>query len=580
MLPEVGRLTQRAHKGLAMKNLFCWISRRILSCQSGNTGRVVSQVVLAKCDHRRLLSTAAVIPSHLPDMHIPTNLPFHQYIFDRCQLYGDTTALEDFLTGRKYTFLDLKEKSIKVASALTRKGYRKGDVVLAFTPNTIDFTVLMLACAATGLWFSAANPAFTAEELSRQLLHSRSKAVFTVPALASHVRQALLTPLNCVKDLFVFGECPGFQPFQSLIDDDGKAFPDVDINPVEDVFTLPYSSGTTGMPKGVMLTHYNCLANCLQVMQSFPVGPGECGLGLLPLYHIYGMMVVQFSVIQGGAALCYLPKFEPEIFLRCLHEKKVNVLHVVPPLLVFLCKQPLVERFDLSSLRRLLCGAAPLGEALTLEFTRRFDNKIQVLQGYGMTETAPVTNLDTTSTPGSIGNTTANTVGKIVDVASNQALGPGEVGEYCVKGPQVMKGYFKNKKATDDMIEPDGWLHTGDIGYYNKDGLVFIKDRLKELIKYKGSQVPPAELEALLLGHPDVQDVAVIGVPDDQAGELPKAFVVRKPGSNLTEKEVARFVEERVSHTKKLRGGVQFVEDIPKNPSGKILRRVLREKYL
>ncbi|XP_059160340.1 uncharacterized protein LOC131943956 isoform X2 [Physella acuta] len=540
------------------------------------------QLVLRHASTSSSVSPDNIIMSERRDIHIPRNLAFHQYFYSKCDEFKDITASEDFLTGRKYTFLDLKEKSIKVASALTRKGYRKGDVVLAFTPNTIDFTVLMLACAATGLWFSAANPAFTAEELSRQLNDCSSKAIFTIPAFATTVKDALNNKQfpNKVQDLFVFGECPGFQPFQSLIDDDGKAFPDVDINPVEDVFTLPYSSGTTGMPKGVMLTHYNCLANCLQVIESVSVGKSDRCLGLLPLYHIYGMTAVQFAALQTGASLQFLPKFEPETFLRCLQDKQITLAHLVPPLIVFLAKHPLVAKYDLSALKMVISGAAPLGVDITQQFQQRFEGKIVVNQGYGMTETTPVTNVDTTATPGSIGNMVVNTLGKIVDVASNQALGPGEVGEYCVKGPQVMKGYFKNKKATDDMIEPDGWLHTGDIGYYNKDGLVFIKDRLKELIKYKGSQVPPAELEALLLGHPDVQDVAVIGVPDDQAGELPKAFVVKKPGSKLTEKEVARFVEERVSHTKKLRGGVQFVEDIPKNPSGKILRRVLREKYL
>ncbi|CAL1533737.1 unnamed protein product [Lymnaea stagnalis] len=520
--------------------------------------------------------------SHEPDINIPTNAPFHQFIFDKCDLYKDDPAVEDFLTGRKYTHSQVKEKSIKVASALHRLGYRKGDVITSFSTNHVDFTILMLACAANGIWFSPANPTYTHEELSRQLNCSGSKAVFTIAPVAGTVKTALDNKdfPNKVKKLFVFGEAPGFQPFQTLLDDDGKAFPDVDINPVEDVLTLPYSSGTTGLPKGVMLTHYNCLANCIQTQSvSKTTGSDRC-LGLLPLYHIYGMITVQFSCLYAGASVIYLPKFDPESFLRCLQDRKITLAYLVPPLIVFLAKQPMVDKFNLKSLETVFSGAAPLGEDLSVAFLKRLNHGVSLNQGFGLTETSPLTNLDYTRKPGSIGPMITNTLGKFVDLKTKKVLGPGEFGEFCVKGPQVMKGYFNNKQATDEMVTPDGWLHTGDAGHFTKDGFVYIRDRIKELIKYKGSQVAPAELEALLLGHSDIQDVAVIGVPDEMAGELPKAFVVKKPSAKVTEQEIIKFVEGKVSPIKKLRGGVELIDEIPKTPSGKILRRVLKAKYL
>ncbi|BFZ12021.1 hypothetical protein BsWGS_15060 [Bradybaena similaris] len=540
---------------------------------------------------RRLLflSTAAanvsqdhIVRCPLPDLDIPTNVPFHQFIFDKCDAFKDNVAVEDFLTGKQYTYAQLKEKSIKVASGLHKLGYGKGDVLLLSSPNNVDVTVLMLACAANGMWFSSANPNFIARELAIQLNHSGAVVLVAASALTATAKEALTNTEfpNRVKDLFVFGEAPGFQPFQKLLDDDGSSFPDVEINPLEDVYLLPYSSGTTGLPKGVMLTHRNCLANCMQVITSIPVSPDDRCLGLLPLYHIFGMVVVQFSVLLGGARISYLPKFDPEIFLKCIQDRKITFAHLVPPLVVFLAKHPLVSNYDLTSLKQIVCGAAPLGIDISNEFLKRFSHGIKLNQGYGLTETGPVLNFDFTNTLGSVGPVVPNTEGKIVDVETKRTLGPEERGEYCVRGPQVMKGYFKNQKATDEMIEPDGWLHTGDIGYYNKDGICYIEERLKELIKYKGSQVAPAELEALLLGHPSIQDAAVIGVPDEAAGELPKAFIVKKPGSNVSEAEIIQFIEGRVTHTKRLRGGVQFIDEVPKNPSGKILRRVLRAKYL
>ncbi|GFO49199.1 4-coumarate--coa ligase 1-like [Plakobranchus ocellatus] len=523
-----------------------------------------------------------ILRSPVPDIHIPPDLPVHQMVFELCDKYKDKLAVEEFLTGRKYTYTQLKDASFRVASALYRKGYRKGDVLLAFAVNNVDYTVLMVACAAIGVWFSAANPGFTSDELARQLQHSGARGMCISALLSGVAKEAMANKEfpNKVKDLFVFGEASGFQPFGDLLVDDGKAFPDVDVDATKDVFVLPYSSGTTGFPKGVMLSHHNCVANVFQICKLLSPDDQDRCIGLLPLYHIYGMVVVQFVSLMGGASITYLPKFDPESFLKCLHQRKISVAFLVPPLILFLAKHPMVSNFDLTAIKEVVCGAAPLGEELTEEFIARHPSVEALRQGYGMTETSPVTNLDMTQTPGSAGHMLPNTLGKIVDVDSRQTLGMGERGELCVKGPNVMQGYYMNQEATDDMISADGWLYTGDIGYFNEEGVVVIKDRLKELIKYKGSQVAPAELEAVLLSHPDIQDVAVIGVPDQAAGELPKAFVVARPGSNLTPDQVTGFLEGKVAHTKRLRGGVQFIEEIPKNPSGKILRRVLKASNL
>ncbi|KAK0050715.1 4-coumarate--CoA ligase 5 [Biomphalaria pfeifferi] len=519
----------------------CWVCSRWMSTSS-------------------LIGPDNVVRSHLPDINIPTNVPFHQFMFEKCDQYKNLVAVEDFLSGQTYTFAQLKEKAIKVGSGLHRLGYRKGDVISVYSPNHVHYPVLMLACAATGVWFSAVNPSYKEDELRRQFLHSGSKAVFTTPSSASLVSTVVKCRDSQVKDLFVFGSVEGFQgfrPFQYLLDDDGRMFPDVDINPVEDVFILPYSSGTTGLPKGVMLTHYNCMANCLQIASSLPTSPEDRVLGLLPLFHLFGMIVVQFSVLLSGSSVVYLPKFEPETFLKCLQDKQITLAHLIRK-----------ENF---------CGAAPLGPELTAEFLKRLDHGVTINQGFGSTETISPT-LDVTSTNGSVGYMVVNTLGKFVNT-ENKTLPPGKAGEFCVKGPQVMKGYYKNKQATDEMIEPNGWIHTGDVGYVSESGLIYIQDRIKDIIKYKGFQVPPAELEALLLGHPDVQDVAVLGVPDLECGELPKAFVVKKPGSKVKEQELVNYVEDRVSHIKRLRAGVLFIDEIPKNPSGKILRKMIRIKY-
>jgi acyl-CoA synthetase (AMP-forming)/AMP-acid ligase II len=303
----------------------------------------------------------------------------------------------------------------------------------------------------------------------------------------------------------------------------------------------------------------------------------EVVVAVLPFFHIYGMSVLMNAVLYNGATTVTMPRFDLAEFLRIVQDYKVTRAYLVPPIILALAKHPLVDEYDVSSLRLIWSGAAPLSANVEAAAAARIDG--MVAQGYGLTETSPVTH---TTLPGqvragSIGFVLPNTEVRVIDTATGADLGVGEEGEIWIRGPQVMKGYLNNEAATRDCITPDGWFQTGDIGKVDADGYWYITDRLKELIKYKGFQVPPAELEGLLLKHPAVADAAVIPVADEEAGELPKAFVVRKAGHEADAEELMEFVAGHVASYKKIRK-LEFIDEIPTSASGKILRRVLRDR--
>jgi acyl-CoA synthetase (AMP-forming)/AMP-acid ligase II len=360
-------------------------------------------------------------------------------------------------------------------------------------------------------------------------------------------------------------------PFEALL---GAPIDQVSVDLERHVLAMPYSSGTTGLPKGVMLSHANLVANVAQIAAIEPVRPGERTLAVLPFFHIYGMTVLMAYILAGGGALVTLPRFELEAALRLAAEHRMRRLFVVPPVVLALAKHPLVAGFDLSALEIVFSGAAPLGAELEAACAGRLG--CAVVQGYGMTEMSPVSHFTPAGryAPGSAGATVPNTRCRIVDPETGADLPAGEVGELWVQGPQVMLGYLNNPEATEATLK-DGWLRTGDLGRIDKDGNLHIVDRVKELIKVKGFQVPPAELEALLVTHPEVSDCAVIGLPDEECGEVPAAFVVRAAGAEPLPEALQAFVASHVAHYKQLRK-VTFVEAIPKSPSGKILRRLLR----
>jgi acyl-CoA synthetase (AMP-forming)/AMP-acid ligase II len=376
-----------------------------------------------------------------------------------------------------------------------------------------------------------------------------------------------------IDELFVFGSLPGATSFDELLVDNGRA-EQVEINPREDLIALPYSSGTTGLPKGVMLTHHNLVANLRQMEGLCYFYDTDTLICVLPLFHIYGLVVVLNMGLYSGATVVMMPRFDLEQFLKAAQDYEVTLAHLVPPIILALAKHPIVDNYKLPKLHTLFSGAAPLGEELTRACMERLGCSVR--QGYGMTETSPVTH----SSPapplpvkfGSVGVPAPNTECKIMDLETGEQLGPGQKGEVCMRGPQIMTGYLNKPEATAQTIDVEGWLHTGDIGYFDEDGHFFIVDRAKELIKYKGFQVPPAELEAVLLTHPCVADAAVIPYPDDEAGEVPKGIIVLR--SQVEPEAIMEFVAERVAPHKRIRQ-IEFVDKIPKSPSGKILRRVL-----
>ena len=327
-----------------------------------------------------------------------------------------------------------------------------------------------------------------------------------------------------------------------------------------------------------MLTHYNLVANVAQIAANEGIGADDKLIGILPFYHIYGMTVIMNASLRAGATVVTMPRFDLEQFLGLLQKHRVTTAYLVPPIVLALAKHPLVDKFDISSLRNVMTGAAPVPESVARGAAAR--NDMLVRQGYGLTETSPVTHTNSPKTETritSVGTSLPNTEWRIVDVATHRDAAPGALGEVCVRGPQVMKGYLNNPEATRDMVDDDGWLHTGDIGKADTDGYLYVVDRLKELIKYKAFQVPPAELEAAVQSHPAVADAAVIPSPDEEAGEVPKAFVVLREGASATAEEIMAHVAAQVSPQKKVRR-LEFIDAIPKVPSGKILRRQLVER--
>jgi acyl-CoA synthetase (AMP-forming)/AMP-acid ligase II len=513
-----------------------------------------------------------MIRSPFPDVQVP-DTPLAEFVLARARELGDKPALIDAPSGRTITYAQLVEFVRAVAAGLAERGFGKGDVLAHYAPNLPEYAVAFHAVATLGGINTTANPLLTADELTRQLRDCGARVMVTVPDQLEKATAA--AQAAGVREIFVYGEAAGATPFASLLQTPGEP-PAVAIDPAEDVVALPYSSGTTGLPKGVMLTHRNLVANICQEL-AVTMREGDRIMAVLPFSHIYGLLVMMNAPLVRGATVVTVPRFELAEFLRVIQDYRITRAFVVPPIVLALAKDPLVDRFDLSSLEFMNSGAAPLSAELEVACRTRLG--CRMTQGYGLTETSPVTHAVADKLagqmPGTIGPAIPNTECRIVDVASGEDLPQGEAGELLIRGPQVMKGYLNQPEATARAIDPDGWLHTGDVARVDDQGALRIVDRIKELIKYKGYQVAPAELEGVLLTHPAIADAAVIGIPDEEAGEIPKAFVV--PHAPLTGEEVTAFVAERVAPYKKIRA-VELVEEIPKSPSGKILRRVLIDR--
>jgi acyl-CoA synthetase (AMP-forming)/AMP-acid ligase II len=518
-----------------------------------------------------------MIRSPFPDVEIP-DTPLTDFVLARAGELADKPALIDAPTGRTISYGQLAESVRAVAAGLAARGFGKGDVFAHCAPNLPEYAVAFHAVATVGGVNTTANPLLTAEELTRQLRDCGAQLMVTVPDQLEKATEA--AQAAGVQEIFVYGEADDTTPFASLLAADGEA-PKVAIDPAEDVVALPYSSGTTGLPKGVMLTHRNIVANICQMdhpdASTKDDWKDERIVAVLPFFHIYGLVVLMNLPLYLNGTVVTMPRFELAEFLRVLQEYRITRAYVVPPIVLALAKHPLVDEFDLSSLEFMNSGAAPLSAELEVACGKRLG--CRMTQGYGLTETSPVTHFVSDNLagqmPGEVGPPAPNTECRIVDLASDKDVPAGEPGELCIRGPQVMKGYLNQPEATARAIDPDGWLHTGDVARIEENGALRIVDRIKELIKYKGYQIAPAELEALLLTHPAITDAAVIPLSDEEAGEVPKAFVVTD--GTITPEDVIGFVAERVAPYKKVRA-IEIVDEIPKAPSGKILRRVLIER--
>ena len=505
-----------------------------------------------------------------PEITIP-EVSLTEFVLQKAQELGDKPALIEGPTGNTITYAELPGLINCVAGGLHKRGFSKGQVFGILSPNLPEYGLIFHAVAKLGGINSPINPLYTEPEITHQLKDAKARFLITIPQFLDKARAA--ADAAGVEEVFVFGEADGATPFASLIEKDVQ-LPDVKIDAREDLVALPYSSGTTGLPKGVMLTHHNLVSNLRQMESLCYFTMNDTLICVLPLFHIYGLVVILNMGLYTGATIVTLPRFDLELFLQTICKYKVTLAHLVPPIVLGLSKHPIVDQYDVSSLKMIFSGAAPLDSNLTRACMDRLN--CQVRQGYGMTETSPVTHSSPSNHQqvkfGSVGVPAPNTECKIVSLETGEMLGPNKEGELYVRGPQIMRGYLNRPEATAATIDAEDWLHTGDIAYADEDGHFYIVDRAKELIKYKGFQVPPAELEGVLLTHPAITDAAVIPVLDDEAGEVPKAYVVLK--GVVTAEELMRFVAERVAPYKKIRA-VEFIDKIPKSPSGKILRRVL-----
>ncbi|XP_061728907.1 luciferin 4-monooxygenase-like isoform X1 [Cydia pomonella] len=523
-----------------------------------------------------------------PAMEVPGHLSFAQYVIDKlrehCQA-GDAVALVNGDTGEEVTFQQILNDVVGVATGLKKFGVQRGDVVGLCSESRIEYISTAIAVMCCGATVTAVNLQYQPEEMSHVLNIAKPNIIIgSLSALKINLNT--FKKLAFVKKIVQFDGTPlepGIVLLSSLMSGDVSVeeYSPEDVQGWSDVLVILYSSGTTGLPKGVMLTHFNILYGAMHYSNDkIDEEAYKRLLTVVPWYHGYGLLTT-IKYLAVKKKLVFFSGFNAEKYLGAIQKYKIQVLLTVPPIVLLLAKSPVVEKYDLSSVNVVWCAAAPLSKEIIQAALKRLPNCIGIFQVYGMTETSLAATRDemdaATQRVGSGGRPLPGVRTKVVDIKTRQKLGPNQQGEVCIKGPIVMKGYVGNEAATRDVMDEEGYLKTGDIGYYDEQGFLFIADRLKEIIKYKGFQVPPAEVECVLLQHPGVAECGVVGAPDMSAGELPFAFVVTRPGATLTEAELLEFTASRLSPAKRLHG-VIFVKEIPKNPSGKLLRRVLKQK--
>nr|QLM00648.1 4-coumarate-CoA ligase 3 [Ziziphora clinopodioides subsp. bungeana] len=525
-----------------------------------------------------------IFRSKLPDIAIPNHLPLHTYCFQNLSGHRSRPYLINAATGATITHGEFELAARGAAAGFYGLGIRKSDVVMLLLHNSPEFAVAFLGASIAGAVATTANPLYTASEIALQARISRPKLIITHACYVEKVKQYASDSGAKIATIDP-PPSPEILEFAELMRSDDKMLPPVGID-ANDTAALPFSSGTTGLPKGVMLSHKN-LVSCvsMQLDGENPAVHTECTdrvLCVLPMFHVFSMISVMLCCLRAGAAVVIMPKFEINQLMAIIEKYRVTIAPFVPPILLGIAKSPAAAKFDLSSVRRIMCGAAPMDRELELALKSKLPNAI-IGQGYGMTEAGVLAMcLGFAKIPfkfkaGACGTVIRNARMKVVDPVSGAPLRRNQTGEFCIKGDAVMKGYYNNPDATKETLDEEGWLHTGDVGYVDDEGEVFIVDRLKELIKYKGFHIAPAELEALLVAHPSISEAAVVPMADEAAGEVPVAFVVRTNGANIPELEIKKYIAEQVAPYKRI-NRVFFTDEIPKAPTGKILRKDLRAR--
>jgi len=513
----------------------------------------------------------------------PSGLLVHDVVLQSCRLNSGKTALIDASCGRRITFGEYGSLVESLARGLVSAGLALGEVVAIFLPNSWEFAITYHAATLAGGIPTLLNPSYHEREIRYQLENSGATFLITDAPFLENVNLAGLPALRRV--FTTRSERARTESFASLLRPTSAKFPEAVQKPEESIAALPYSSGTTGMPKGVMLSHYNLVANVYQVLgvNAAPLRTNDVMLCFLPLYHIYGLTVALTLSLTLGSTLVLMPRFDMQKLCGLLIQEGVTMMPMVPPAINALCQAAEAGIFPKEHrVRWIKSGAAPLAPELARRLTGL--TGIMVNQGYGMTEASPVTHVGFCSPPAmnrpaSIGQPLALTECRIVDSGGNEA-GAGESGELVMRGPQFMLGYWKEPQATAAVLR-DGWYFSGDVVRRDDDGFYYVLDRSKEMIKYKGFPVAPAEVESVLLEHSAVRDCGVVAKPDLDAGEIPCAFVVLREGflpSDALDQDLRHFVAERLSRHKQPRE-IRFVQVVPRTPSGKILRRELRKAF-
>ncbi|MBA0595010.1 hypothetical protein Gorai_011892, partial [Gossypium raimondii] len=507
--------------------------------------------------------------SKLPDIYIPNHLPLHSYCFQNIANVASRPCLINGTTGKVYTYADVELTARRIASGLNKLGIQQRQVIMLLLPNTPEFVLSFLGASFRGAIATAANPFFTRAEVSKHAKGSNARLIITQASYVDKVKE--FAQDNDVMVMCIDSAPEGCLHFSELTQADDNDLPEVDIAS-EDVVALPYSSGTTGLPKGVMLTHKGLVTSVAQQVDgenpNLYFHSEDVILCILPMFHIYALNSIMLCGLRVGAAILIMQKFEIGLALELIQKYKVTIAPIVPPIMFTIAKSSETDKYDLSSVRMVKSGGAPLGKELEDAVRAKFPGA-KLGQGYGMTEAGPVLAmcLGFAKEPfeiksGACGTVVRNAEMKIVDPDTGSSLPRNQAGEICIRGDQIMKGYLNDPEATARTIDKDGWLHTGDIGYIDDDDELFIVDRLKELIKYKGFQVAPAELEAMLIAHPDIIDAAVVGMKDEAVGEVPVAFVVKSGKSEISEDEIKQYISKQVVYYKRI-SRVFFIEAIP-----------------